>query len=58
MANARYMVRRQEKDEYCIWDGNMDKPAEADSPCDVNLQFDEAIDRAIPLTKIEITLRH
>jgi hypothetical protein len=51
MANARYMVRRQENGKYCIWEGKTDKPAEADGQCYVNLHFDEAIDRAISLNK-------
>ena len=43
---AKYVVRRQENGEYCIWNTNTDKPAEADDRRYINLQFDEAIDHA------------
>jgi hypothetical protein len=39
----RYVVRRQENRQYCIWDTKMDQPAEADGRRYVNLQFDEAL---------------
>ena len=39
----RYVVRRQENRQYCIWDTKTDQPAEADGGRYVNLQFDEAL---------------
>jgi hypothetical protein len=46
---VRYVVRRQDNGEYCIWDTKTDKPAEVDGRRYINLQFDEAIDQARPL---------
>jgi hypothetical protein len=43
---VRYVVRRQENREYCVWDTKTDKPTEADGRCYINLQFDEALDHA------------
>jgi hypothetical protein len=43
---VRYVVRRQENREYCVWDTKTDKPTEADDRCYINLQFDEALDHA------------
>jgi len=39
----RYVVRRQENRQYCIWDTKTDRLAEADGRRYVNLQFDEAL---------------
>ena|SRR6476661_8326316 len=39
----RYVVRRQENRQYCIWDTKTAQPAEADGRRYVNLQFDEAL---------------
>jgi hypothetical protein len=48
---VRYVVRRQENREYCVWDTKTDKPAEADGGCYINLQFDEALDHAQSLNR-------
>lgn len=51
MAIARYNVRRQQNGEYCVWDAKTHEPAEADSRRHINLQFDDAIDRAASLNR-------
>ena len=51
MAQRRYAVRRQANGAFFIWDAKTDAPAkgEADGKPYTDLQFDEAIDRAILL---------
>ena len=49
----RYVVRRQENRDYCVWDVETDRPAEADGRRYVDLPLDEALDFAAQLNGAE-----